>query len=204
MNALLDTASHVRFAIIEGEIVQNDLPALPAEEEEAKERRGWLAYSPPPMALPVSYGDETKWNRWETRWISGIFIGALVLDRMEWLDQDEASLQQVGDLQSFDGGEIRALRFGAVGTLNFKNPWVYTVFLTTKAFDRGFDTTNDDALTFFRLPARCSAPKEVTLSLGKQKAPISMERLMPLTNCPCRNDPSPRTRCSPLGTWESS
>ena len=184
VNALLDTASHIRFAIIEGEIVKNDLPGLPTEEDEAKERRGWLAYTPPPMALPVSYGDETKWNRWETRWISGIFIGALVLDRMDWLDQDEASRQQVGDLQTFDGGEIRALRFGAVGTLNFKTPWVYTVFLTTKAFDRGFDTTNDDALTFFDYRLDIPLPKAVTLSLGKQKAPISMERLMPLVQLP--------------------
>ena len=33
VNALLDTASHVRFAIVQGEIVQNDLPALPAEQD---------------------------------------------------------------------------------------------------------------------------------------------------------------------------
>ena len=50
-----------------------------------------------------------------------------MLDRTHWLSQDDVSRQQVGELSDFDGGEIRALRFGLAGTLNFKMPWVYTI-----------------------------------------------------------------------------
>ena len=144
---LLDTRTHGRFAVHKGTVVRNDLPAAVVAEPEAAgepKRSAWLAYDPPPLALPLDYQDTTKWNRWESKYISGIFTAAVVLDRTRWLDQNAASRQQVGDLEDFDGGEIRGLRFGSVGTLNFKTPWVYTIFGATNAFDKGFDTTEVD------------------------------------------------------------
>lgn len=89
-------------------------------------------------------------------------------------------MSQVGDLSEFDGGEVRGLRLGAVGTLNFENPWIYTVFVANNTFDKGFDSTEDDELIWFDYRLDIPLFDNSALSIGKQKAPISMERLMSL------------------------
>ena len=180
---LLDTATHARFAIKNGVIIRNRLsPAFDAGDK--SKRSGWLAYTPPPMSLPGSYLDTSKWNRWDTKYVSGIFLGALALDRQRWLTQDANSLAQVGDLNTYDGGEIRALRFGAVGTLNFEQPWVYTVFGATNAFDKGFDTNATDDVELFDWRLDIPTFARTTLSIGKQKEPISLERNMGMVYLP--------------------
>lgn len=177
---LLDTRSHVVFAIRNGNIVRNTLPFIgaPKPEEKKEKKTSWLAYTPPPMALPLTYLDTTKWNRWETRTFSGIFVAALALDRQRWLSQDEDSKEQVGDLKEYEGGEIRALRLGIAGTLNFKNPWYYQFVIHTHAFDQGYDSKTTDDITL--LDYRLDIPlwKQFVLSVGKQKEPISMDRLL--------------------------
>jgi len=175
---LLDTATHARFAINDGFIVKNTLLAVGFEPEESG-GRGWLGYTPPPMALPTTYLDTAKWNRWETKYVSGIFLAAVMFDRIHW-SQDEANEEQVGDIREFDGGEIRGLRFGAVGTINFEKPWVYTIFGATNAFDKGFDTTTTDDITLFDYRLDIPLWNRSTVSIGKQKEPISQERLMGL------------------------
>jgi phosphate-selective porin OprO/OprP len=180
---LLDTATYARFAIKEGEIVFNQLQRAFDIDEKPK-RSGWLGYTPPPMSLPMSYQDTTKWNRWETSYISGIFLAAMMLDRQYWHSQDSASESQVGDLGDFDGGEIRGLRFGVVGTLNFPQPWIYTVFVATNAFDKDFGTEDNDDLTLYDLRLDIPIFARTTLSVGKQKEPISMERTMSLIYLP--------------------
>ena len=132
------------------------------------------------MSLPLSYKDETKWNRWETKSISGIFLGAVLLDRIYWSSQDAASEAQVGDLTDYEGGEIRGLRFGAFGTLNFSKPWIYTFLAAANAFDRGFDSETSDQLVLFDYRLDIPLPVNSYLSIGKQKEPISMERIMSL------------------------
>ena len=178
---LLDTKKYASFAMHDGQIVKNELaPALEPEpdEQQQKQRASWLAYTPPPLAVPLRYGDTSKWNRWETKYVSGIFIAGLVLDRMNWLSQDGASESLVGDLSAFEGGEIRGFRLGAAGTLNiFDKPWVYTIFGATNAFDKGF---NEEALDDFSLfDWRLDVPfvANSVLSIGKQKEPISGERV---------------------------
>ena len=67
---LLDTDAFTIFAIHDGRLFRNNLFEVPEEEliEEEKEKKtGWLAYSPPPMILPLSYGDSSRWNQWETK-----------------------------------------------------------------------------------------------------------------------------------------
>ena len=178
---LLDTKKYASFAMHDGQIVKNELaPALEPEpdEQQQKQRASWLAYTPPPLAVPLRYSDTSKWNRWETKYVSGIFIAGLVLDRMNWLSQDGASESLVGDLSAFEGGEIRGFRLGAAGTLNiFDKPWVYTIFGATNAFDKGF---NEEALDDFSLfDWRLDVPfvANSVLSIGKQKEPISGERV---------------------------
>jgi phosphate-selective porin OprO/OprP len=180
IGVLLDTATHVVFAIRDGVVVKNTLPAVTLSAIEPGERKqtGWTAYSPPPMALPVTYRDRRKWNRWDTRYVSGIFIAAVALDRQRWLHQDDNSDQQVGDLKGYDGGEIRAMRVGVAGTLNFETPWVYTLIVVTHAFDKGFDTSTSDDFTLLDYRLDIPLPRQINLSVGKQKEPISMERLL--------------------------
>ena len=185
VDVLLDTKTHARFAIRDGVIVKNELPAIPASSAgDTPKPRGWKAYAPPPIAVPIRYYDSRKWNKFETKPVSGLFIGALLLDRQAWLSQDGDSESQVGDLSDFEGGEIRAARFGVVGTLNFKRPWRYTVFAMTHTFDKGFDVDTDDEFSFGDYRLDIPLPADLTFSVGKQKEPISMERLMGLVYLP--------------------
>ena len=185
VDALLDTKTHARFAIRQGVIIKNDYPAKsPAPEGATLKPRPWKAYAPPPMAVPIRYYDSRKWNKFETNPVSGLFIGALLLDRQFWLSQDGNSENQVDDLSDFEGGQIRAARFGVVGTLNFKRPWRYTMFAMTHTFDKGFDVDTTDEFSFSDYRLDIPMPADLTLSVGKQKEPISMERLMGLAYLP--------------------
>jgi len=181
--ALLDTKTYASFAMQDGRVVKNTLVQVlePEQDVQTPERpreSGWLAYTPPPLAVPLSYTDTSKWNRWETEYVSGIFIAGLVLDRVNWLSQDASSEGQVGDLSAFEGGEIRGLRVGAVGTLNmFDRPWVYTIFGATNAFDKGYDEEGLDDFTWFDWRVDVPFVANTVLSIGKQKEPISGERV---------------------------
>ena len=183
---LLDTDFFTIFAVHQGRLFRNNLFAS-AEEEERVEtvRSGWKAYTPPPMALPMSYLDNTKFNKWDTEYVSGIVLAAAVLDRMNWRSQDEGSKQQLEqNLNDFDGGEIRGFRIGAVGTFNFEKPWVYTIFGATNAFDKGFEVERQDSFTFFDYRLDIPVFENMNLSVGKQKEPISMERIMSMVQLP--------------------
>ena len=99
--------------------------------------------------------------------------------RQHWLNQDDASLEQVGDLDEYSRGEIRGLRFGLVGTFNFKRPWVHTLAGASNGFDKGFfDTEKNDDITLFDYRLDIPFLEGASISLGKQKEPISMERIM--------------------------
>jgi len=187
-DVLLDTDKHAVFALHQGELHKNTLlyaAGTLEEPEEEPEPRGWLAYTPPPMALPTNYGDASKWNQWKTENTTGIFLAAVILDRQFWASQNTASEQQVGDLSLFEGGEIRGFRVGAVGTLHyFDKPWVYTVFGATNSFDKGFEIQQQDDFTWFDYRLDIPVMDDMNLSVGKQKEPISMERTMSLIQLP--------------------
>ncbi len=186
-NVLLDTSFYTVFAVHDGRLFANNLFEVEEEEvlpEEETGQIGWRAYTPPPMALPLSYQDTTKWNRWETKYVSGIFIAALVLDNFQMLNQDSGSRQQVGNLEIFEGGEIRGLRVGAAGTLNFDRPWIYTIAGATNEFDKGFEIQQQDSFTFFDYRLDIPLSDEFNVSVGKQKEPISMERIMGMQQLP--------------------
>ncbi len=184
--ALLDTKTHAVFVLKKGIIVRNLLMPSPQDPNAltAEKSTEWFAYSTPPMALSTSYKNAGKWNRFKSKYVNAAFIAALALDRMSWLDQDGTSEGQSGDLSTYDGGEIRALRFGTVGSLNFENPWIFTFFAATAAFDKGFDSTVDDGIGVFDLRLDIPFYKDSTLSIGKQKEPISMERLASMVHLP--------------------
>ena len=76
--------------------------------------------------MPVGYEDDRKWTAWETKASNGQFFVILALDNQNWYRQTQESKDQVGELEK-DAG-LRGFRVGAVGTLNFAVPWVYTLF----------------------------------------------------------------------------
>jgi phosphate-selective porin OprO/OprP len=189
-DVLLDTEEHAVFAIHKGSVRKNTLyqsfdePETIVADETGRSPRGWVAYSPPPMMLPMSYQDGNKWNQWDSKYVNGIFLAAVVLDRQHWLQQDSDSIDQVGELSLYDGGQIRGLRFGAVGTINLDTPLIYTLFGATNAFDKGFDTEMTDDFAWFDWRLDIPLPKRINLSLGKQREPISLERLTSMINLP--------------------
>jgi len=185
VNVLLDTKAHVRFAMQAGAIVVNELPEVPPAPPEATPRaRVWRAYAPPPMAVPIQYYDSRKWNTFSTKAVSGLITGALILDRQFWTSQDAESEEQVGELEDFESGKIRGFRGGVVGTLNFKRPWRYIVFVATNAFDKAFDVRETEDFTLFDYRLDIPLPADLTLSVGKQRESITMERVTSLTNLP--------------------
>jgi phosphate-selective porin OprO/OprP len=76
------------------------------------------------------------------------------------------------------------LRFGLAGTLNFEAPWVYVIAGATNGFTKGFDTNNDDDFTMFDYRLDIPVLNNTTLSIGKQKEPISLERLTGMVYLP--------------------
>lgn len=195
-DVFLNTDDYIIFAMHKGAIVSNRLakvsPTL--DQPAALKKTGWTSYQPPPMAIPLNYYSKRKWNKFNTKYISGLFNGVIALDRLNWLTQDENSITQVGELESTSVGVVRAIRFGVVGTLNFKSPWFYTLFFTNNSFDRGYDATTGNKLLLYDLRLDIPMPGGLTLSVGKQKEPISMERLMPLMFLPME-EKAGRGRC---------
>ena len=176
LDVLLDTQSYITFAVSDGEIVRNDLIDQQDQQpsEEAPPQR-WLAYHAPPFAI-LSNIEADKWNTFQSRWVDGLLISALALDR-QWLDQDANSVAQFGDLSDRERGTIRGWRFGVAGTINLENPWTYNVAFAWNSFDRGFDTELDE-FQFFDYSVSIPITDSVTVSVGKQKEPINMDRSM--------------------------
>jgi phosphate-selective porin OprO/OprP len=197
----LNTGDHVRFAMEKGVIITNKLKTVAVTKTPTQKRLTWTAYQPPPMAVPINYYNSRKWNKFNTKPISGLFNGVIALDRLNWLSQDDNSEAQVGDLNSTSIGAIRALRFGLVGTLNFRKPWSYTVFFTNSTFDRGYDPSTENKLELFDLRFDIPISSKVNMSIGKQKEPISMERLMSLIFLPMQERAAPADAFLPTRNW---
>ncbi|NRB39225.1 MAG: hypothetical protein HRU20_12275 [Pseudomonadales bacterium] len=184
---MLDTKTYAQLSVFNSVVIANkyaEQKVADIPEQERKVKRGWLAYSPPPLSLATNYLDTRKWNRWESKYIDGLFLAAVLMDRQHWINQDLNSEFQVGELNDYNQGEIRAYRLGAIGTLNFEKPWVYTLFGANNAFSKGFDDDRDEDFTWLDYRLDIPLPANTTLSIGKQKEPISMERIMSMVYLP--------------------
>jgi len=132
---------------------------------------------------PASHGvaepapDPGPWNRFGTRWVTFQPTGAIALDFVRYT-QDDTSIVQVGDLTVFEVPEVRAIRAGVLGTLNFEKPWLFYIAGAYRGFGRGFDREKDSAWGLFDLSLTIPIPKLGRVTLGKAKEPFSMERIM--------------------------
>ena len=171
---MLDTRSYAVFAVSKGEVVLNKL--LRIDVDSSEQVRGWQSYTPPAIALPISYQNRRKWNVFRTKPITGVLGGAVLLENTRWVSQDDSNERQVGDLSEYEGGSIRAYRAGLGGTFNFKKPWTYVFSFGTRAFERGFEQGDLDEFVLYDY--RVGIPiGSATLTLGKTKETISMSRL---------------------------
>ncbi|MDX2503078.1 MAG: porin [Gammaproteobacteria bacterium] len=174
VDVVLDTKSYAMFAISKEGVVLNKLIRIDADSQE--QVSGWRSYAPPPVSLPLSYQNSRKWNVFQTKPITGVFGGAILMENTRWFSQDNNNEQQVGDLSQFKGGSMRGFRAGLGGTFNFKKPWTYLFSFGTRAFERGFK--QGDLGEFVLYDYKVDIPLgSTTLSIGKQKETISLSRL---------------------------
>ena len=118
------------------------------------------------------------WNALHTRWINMRALGMIGLDASHFY-QDKKSQKVTGDLSRYDRWDVRGLRIGAAGTINFEHPWTYLFSGSINTEMRDYDSQTDDAFTL--LDAVVTLPVWGTygrMQIGKMKAPISMERTM--------------------------
>ncbi len=116
------------------------------------------------------------WYQFGNDKITVIPMAVLALD-VTYFNQDETSYDQVGDQDArYEPGQIRAVRFGVLGTFNFKRPWRYIVAGAYRAFDQGFNA--DSATDFMLYDLRLDIPTKIgTFSVGKMKEYSSMQRV---------------------------
>jgi phosphate-selective porin OprO/OprP len=180
---LLDTPAHTTFAINVDQIVKDTLSESLEDVSPTRVIEHWFSYNPPPVHFDDSFTFDEKWNAFDSKHFTGLFSAGLFLDRANWLSQNDASRNQpgVGDLEDYDGGTIRAFRFGLNGQILFARPWLYSLWAASNSFDADFDEDDTDAFTSFDYRVDIPLAKRLTLSIGKQKEPISLPRLMTLT-----------------------
>ena len=195
--------------IEDGVIVKNELPddgVPPLPRTRRSVVAGWPTrhHQSPCRFDTTTPGNGTSSARSRSR---GYSSEQLMLDRQFWLSQDDDSEAQVGDLSEFEGGEIRALRFGLVGTLNFKRPWVYTDVSPTTHTRSTRDSTvdTDRRIEVARLPARhtsaCRSDPECRQAEG---AHLTGAADAVWRSCPGRSAALPRTPCCRPATTASS
>ena len=120
------------------------------------------------------------WNAFDTEWIN---MRALAMVAGDWphFYQNDTGLAQVGDLSRYDRFDIRGIRLGIGGTVNFEQPWTYLFSAAINAAQRDYDWNSGnwysvyDAVLGFPLWGEYGR-----IQVGKMKEPISMERSMGL------------------------
>jgi phosphate-selective porin OprO/OprP len=177
---LKDTRSHTTFSIDNEQILIDSLSVSSERVQPGSLIDEWIAYNPAPVHIDESYSFDEKWNAFDTEHVTALFSAGLFLDRANWMSQNDASRDQVGDLGDYDGGTIRAFRFGLNGTIRLARPWTYSLWVATNSFDSEFDSDETDDFSWFDYRLDIPLTDHVTMSVGKQKEPISLARLMTL------------------------
>ncbi|WP_456450553.1 OprO/OprP family phosphate-selective porin [Hydrogenimonas sp.] len=141
------------------------------------------------QARPWTYTDaisddykpsDYDWNALSTRWVNMRAIALVGLDASHFY-QDDESLAQVGDMSRYDRVDVRGLRFGVGGTVNFDRAWSYLFSISVNSLAQDYDSETDPAVTV--LDALVSIPvwgHYGYLRIGKMKEPDSMSRMMGL------------------------
>lgn len=186
VDIILDTKSYAIFAVSKGEVILNTMVRIDDDDMQGQ-LSGWESYTSPPLALPLSYQNNRKWNVFRTKPVTAVLGGAILMENTRWFSDDPVNEQQVGDLSEFKGGSVRGFRAGLGGTFNFKKPWSYLFTFGTRAFERGF--SEDDLSEFVLYDYRVDIPLgSASLSVGKTRETISISRLSSLIYLPSQQE----------------
>ena len=118
------------------------------------------------------------WNALNTKWVN---MKAVVLGALDYshFSQNDKSLQHVGDMSRYERVDVRGIRFGVVGTINFDKPWTYVGLVSLNSLAKDFNSKTTDNVTIFDAIVGIPVWGEYgRMQIGKMKAPISMERIM--------------------------
>ncbi len=170
---LRDTRSNAAFVIHDGAVLHNELHAITLPASTVANSTKNAVYT-----ASDDIEEEAPWYAWQTKNTSNLFVVGIILDRVDWLSQNNVSKNRLDDLSSFDGGEIRDFRFGATGDITyFERPWTYTFFVATNAFDKDYDVNEGEDLSIYDLRLDVPTSDRTYLAIGKQKEPISGDRM---------------------------
>jgi phosphate-selective porin OprO/OprP len=120
------------------------------------------------------------WNALNTKWVNMRALAMIAVDVAHFY-QSDVNKAYVGDMDRYNRVDIRGLRVGFGGTINFESPWTYLCTGSINSVQRDYDSSTDDA--FSLLDAEIGIPmwgKYGRMQIGKMKEPISMERSMGL------------------------
>ena len=120
------------------------------------------------------------WNAFDTKWINMRALALLAVDGSHFY-QNNVSKFQVGDLSYYDRVDVRGLRLGIGGTINFDHPWTYLFTAAINAVQRDYDRSSENWYTVYDAVLGIPLWGDYgRLQVGKMKEPISMERSMGL------------------------
>ncbi len=103
-------------------------------------------------------------------------LGALDLSHF---NQNNGSVMHVGDMSKYDRVDVRGIRFGILGTINFEKPWTYVGMVSLNSLTKDYNSTVTDKFTLYDAMVGIPLWGEYgRMQIGKMKAPISMERIM--------------------------
>ena len=118
------------------------------------------------------------WNAIDSEWINMRALAMMALDGTSF-HQNDTNLLQVGDLSDYNRGDIRGIRLGVGGTINFDRAWTYLISGSINSLAHDFNSTKDDSFTLFDFVLGIPTWGEYArIQIGKMKEPISMERTM--------------------------
>ena len=134
----------------------------------------------PPLVSADLNASAYDWNALNTRWIN-MRAAALGAFDLSHFNQNNESVMHVGDMSDYNRVDVRGIRFGMLGTINFDKPWTYVGMISLNSLSKDFDSDVTDKYTLYDAMVGIPVWGEYgRMQIGKMKAPISMERIMGL------------------------
>jgi phosphate-selective porin OprO/OprP len=128
----------------------------------------------PPLFQNDANVSNYDWNAIDSKWINTRALLMAAFDSTYYKDND--TLPQ---LQHYTKADVRGIRVGAGGTLNFQKPWLYLVSGSINSLAKDFDSSTMDSVTLYDAVVEIPLHgKYGRVEVGRMKEPVSMERLM--------------------------
>ena len=136
-----------------------------------------------PTRFRVIRVKKDPWYAYRSKRFNARFFAAALLDRTSFDSSDKLE-SQVGDLNAFDSGEVRTIRFGVGGLFKvFDKDFAYTVAASEEAFEQDFDSRNDRELKWINWDLGTQV-FGANLRIGKQTEVFSHDRQFLLVDQP--------------------